>query len=112
MLIGKLIVVYGLLHLFVFDPHIDKADAKHIIKEISHSLRKISKDRFVIASFSHCNSEYEKMLLPVFDNMVEITNDVDSRTLQTRVYTRHLKRKAVSTGAPLRKVELTLVPSR
>src|SRR5215216_5522352 len=38
---SKIIVIYGLLHLFVFDPHIDKTDAKNLIKEIASSLRKI-----------------------------------------------------------------------
>ena len=40
---NKLIVVYDLLHLFVFDPHIDKADAKQLIKEIARSFTKLSK---------------------------------------------------------------------
>jgi hypothetical protein len=53
---NKLIVVYGLLHLFVFDPHIDKGDAKRLIKEIARSLRKLSKDRLVIVSFAQCNN--------------------------------------------------------
>jgi hypothetical protein len=35
------IVIYGLLHLFESDPHIYKANAKQIIKEIAVSLRKI-----------------------------------------------------------------------
>jgi DNA-directed RNA polymerase subunit RPC12/RpoP len=84
---NKLIVVYGLLHLFVSDPHLDKADAKHLIKEISRSLRKLSKDRLVIVSFSHRNNEYERLLLPVFDKRIEITSDVhDFRMLQLKVY--------------------------
>jgi hypothetical protein len=70
---SKIIVIYGLLHLFVSDPHTDKADAKQLIKEISISLRKMSKDRFIIVSFAHCNREYEKLLLPVFDKCIEIT---------------------------------------
>ena len=44
------IVIYGLLHLFVSDPHTDKEDAKKLTKEIASSLRKISKDRFIIVS--------------------------------------------------------------
>lgn len=31
-----LIIVYGLLHLFLSDPHIDKKDAKQLIKEIAN----------------------------------------------------------------------------
>jgi hypothetical protein len=42
---SKINVIYDLLHLFVFDPHIDKADAKELLKEIARSLRKLSKDR-------------------------------------------------------------------
>jgi len=62
---NKLIVVYDLLRLFVFDPHIDKADARQLIKEIARSFTKLSKDRLVVVSFSHCNHEYEKSLLPI-----------------------------------------------
>jgi hypothetical protein len=69
------IVIYGLLHLFVSDPHTDKVDAKNLTKEIASSLRKMSKDRFIIVSFAHCNTEYEKLLLPAFDKCIEITNN-------------------------------------
>jgi DNA-directed RNA polymerase subunit RPC12/RpoP len=107
---NKLIVVYGLLHLFVFDPHIDKADAKQLIKEIGGSLKKLSKERLVIVSFSHCNNEYEKSLLPVFDKRIEITNDVDNiKILRMKVYN---KRKEDCRDSALRKDTLTLVPSR
>ena len=105
---NKLIVVYDLLHLFVFDPHIDKADAKRLLKEIARSLRKLSKDRLVIVSFAHCNNEYEKSLLPVFDKRIEMTNDIDDfRVLQLKVYN---KRKEFSC-ATLRKETLTLMPA-
>jgi DNA-directed RNA polymerase subunit RPC12/RpoP len=107
---NKLIVVYDLLHLFVFDPHIDKVDAKRLIKEIARSLRKLSKDRLVVVSFAHCNNEYEKSLLSVFDKRIEITNDVDDlRMLQLKVYN---KRKEESSCAALRKEALKLVPWR
>ena len=110
---NKLIVVYDLLHLFVFDPHIDKADAKYLIKEISSSLRRLSKDRFVIVSFAHRNNEYEKSLLPVFDKRIEITNDVDNRSLlRMKVYNQSFKGKEQSSCAALRKEILTLMPAR
>jgi DNA-directed RNA polymerase subunit RPC12/RpoP len=110
---NKLIVVYGLLHLFVFDPHIDKADAKRLLKEIARSLRKLSKDRLVIVSFSHSKNEYEKSLLPVFDKRIEITNDIgNGSVLQTNVYNRTFKGKEESSCAALRKDTLTLVPAR
>ena len=70
---SKTIVIYGLLHLFISDPHTDKVDAKNLTKEIASSLSKISKDRFIIVSFAHCNIEYEKLLLPAFDKYIEIT---------------------------------------
>jgi DNA-directed RNA polymerase subunit RPC12/RpoP len=70
-----MIVIYGLLHLFISDPHTDKVDAKNLTKEIASSLRKISKDRFIIVSFTHCNMEYEKFLSPAFDKCIEITNN-------------------------------------
>jgi hypothetical protein len=105
---NKLIVVYGLLHLFVFDPHIDKVDANRLIKEIARSLRKLSKERLVIVSFAHCNNEYEKSLLPSYDKRIEMTNDVDDfRMLQLKVYN---KRKEFS-SATLRKETLTLMPA-
>ena len=109
---NKLIVVYGLLHLFVFDPHNDKVDAKRLIKEIARSLRKLSKERLVIVSFVHHNNEYEKSLLPVFDKCIEITNDVDnSSVLWVKVYNHTFKRKEESRNVALRKDTLTLVPS-
>jgi hypothetical protein len=109
----KIIVVNGLLRLFLSDPHIDKKDAKNLIKEISSSLRKLSKDRFVIVSFAHCNVEYNQALLPVFNKSIEITEDTDNhRLLQTHVYDQPFKRKVLSHSAALRKEDLTLVPSR
>lgn len=110
---SNLIIVYGLLHLFLSDPHIDKKDAKQLIKEIANSIRKLSEDRFIVASFADCNGEYEKTLLPVFDNMIEIIDDDDNRgLLQTKVHNQHFRRKDGLTGVVLRKAELTLVPAR
>ena len=60
------------------DPHIDKADAKQLIKEIASSIRKILEDRFVLVSFSLHNSQHEKSLLPVFDSRIEVTNGIDN----------------------------------
>ena len=40
---NKLIVVYDLLHLFVFDPHIDKTDAKRAHKRNSEIVKKTFK---------------------------------------------------------------------
>jgi Rad51 len=74
-----LIAIYGLLHLFISDPHIDKADAKQLIKEIAGSISKISESKFVLVSITHSNSEYEKLLFPVFDNVIGITNDFENR---------------------------------
>jgi hypothetical protein len=63
----------------------------------------------VVVSFDHCNKEYEKSLLPVFDKRIEITNDVDDfRMLQLKVYD---KRKEFS-SATLRKEKLTSIPPR
>jgi len=38
-----IVVVYDLLDMFVSGPHIDKVDAKQLIKEIASSIRKLSK---------------------------------------------------------------------
>jgi DNA-directed RNA polymerase subunit RPC12/RpoP len=70
------IVIYGLLHLFESDPHIDKSDAKQLVKEIAASIRKISEERFVVVSTTHCYREYEMLHIPVFDNVIKITNDI------------------------------------
>jgi hypothetical protein len=81
-----------------------------LIKEIARSLRKLSKDRLVIVSFAHCNEEYEKSLLPVFDKRIEIANDVDDfRTLRLKVYN---KRKEESRNVTIRKETLMLIPAR
>jgi hypothetical protein len=105
-------MIYGLLHLFVSDPHIDKADAKHLIKEISSSLRRLSKDRFVIVSFADCNGEYEKPLMSVFEKHIDITDDIDDgKLLQTKLYDRPFKRNGLSRNASLRRTELTHVSS-
>jgi hypothetical protein len=111
---NKLIVVCGLLHLFEFDPHIDKGNAKRLIKEIARSLRKLSKDRLVIVSFAHCNNnEYEKSLLPAFDKRIGISDNINnSRILQTNVYNQLCKRKVLSSWVTLRKDTLIHVPSR
>ena len=34
---SKIVVIYGLLHLFVSDPHIDTADAKQLLRKIDLS---------------------------------------------------------------------------
>jgi hypothetical protein len=116
---NKIIVIYGLLYLFVSDPHTDKVDAKNLIKEIASSLRKISKDRFIIISFAHCNMEYEKFLTPVFDNMIEITDNMNNdKILQIDINNHNNqsmnKRKGFRYSKPTRlsKKELLLVPPR
>jgi hypothetical protein len=112
---NKLIVIYGLLHLFVFDPHIDKADARQLIKEIARSLKKLSRDRLVLVSFSRCNNnEYEKSLLPAFDKRIEITDEVDNskRIVHMKMYNQPFKRRVLFSCAALRKETLMLVPSR
>jgi hypothetical protein len=109
---NKIIVIYGLLHLFVYDSHIDKADAKQLIKEIAGSLWKLSKDRFVLASFTYSNSEYEKQFVPVFDKCIKVTNDInDNRILQMNVSNHNTKKKDSLRKAALRlkKRELLLV---
>jgi hypothetical protein len=110
-----IVVVYDLLDMFVSDPHIDKVDAKRLIKEIASSIRKLSKDRFILVSFAHCNSKYEKSLLPVFSGCIEITENVEnSGVLQLTVHGRNDKKKDFSSFRTLRlnKGELLLVPTR
>jgi hypothetical protein len=112
-----IIVIYGLLHLFVSDPHIDNADAKQLIKEVATSISKISEERFVVVSSPHCNRKYEKLLYPMFDNTIRITNDIEnSKVLQVKVHNqnRHIVGKGFcsSSSTNLCKKELSLVPLR
>ena len=111
------IVIYGLLDLFVSDPHIDKADAKKVIKDIAASIREISEDRFVVVSTPPPNREYKKSLFPAFDNIIGITNDIEnSKILRIDVrYKNHpIGKKATHSVLSTRicKQELSLVPSR
>jgi hypothetical protein len=104
-----IVVVYGLLDMFMSDPHIDKADAKKLIKEIASSIRKLSEERFVIISFNHL-PEYDKHLLPVFDHTIDMSAAVGSiGLLQTRVHNQHVGTKGTSTGVVLRKSDLSFV---
>jgi hypothetical protein len=106
-----IIVVYDLLAMFMSDPHIDKADAKQLIKEIASSIRKLSEDRFVIASFLHSNYTYEKWLLPVFDNMIEIINEIENDKILRVKVTSHIsqRKKLVKQSVNIRKNQLRLV---
>jgi Rad51 len=112
-----IIVIYGLLHLFVSDPHIDRADAKELIKEIASSIRKLSEDRFVAVSTTHCSGDYEGLLFPIFENVIRISNDIESsRLLHVSVHNqiRRIGGKGFR-SAPSTKLcnqELSLVPPR
>jgi predicted RNA-binding Zn-ribbon protein involved in translation (DUF1610 family) len=112
---NRIIVVYGLLDMFMSDPHIDKVDAKQLIQEIAGSIRKLSKDRFVIVSFAHCHSQYERSLLQVFNTGTEIIESHDnSQILQIRVRNHEDKKRGFSGSrtVTLNKRELMLVPPR
>jgi DNA-directed RNA polymerase subunit RPC12/RpoP len=113
----NVIVIYGLLHSFVSDPHIDKADAKQLVKEIAASMKKISEDRFVVVSTTHCNRKFEKLLLPLFDNVIRIVNDIENNeVLQVNVHNQnhHIGGKGIRSAisTKLCKQELLLVPLR
>ena len=98
--------------MFVSGPHIDKVDAKQLIKEIASSIRKLSKDGFVTVSLAHCSNVYEKLLLLLFDKYINITDSMDdNKILQINVH-RVFKRKELWNNVPLRKTELALVPRR
>jgi DNA-directed RNA polymerase subunit RPC12/RpoP len=111
------IVIYGLLDLFVSDPHIDKADAKKLIKDIAASIREISEDRFVVVSTPPPNPEYKKSLFLAFHNIIGITNDTENSKI-LRVDVRHknhlIGKKATRSVLSTRlcRQELSLVPSR
>lgn len=111
------IVVYGLLHLFSSDPHINRIDAKNLIKEISSSLRKLTKDWFVIVSFTHSNRQYMKPLITVFDKCIKITNTIDNSIvmrIDINSPNRVLKRKDINYDRSIRLSdrEILLVPTR
>jgi hypothetical protein len=111
------IVVYGLLHLFSSDPHINRIDAKNLIKEISSSLRKLTKDWFVIVSFTRSNRQYMKPLITVFDKCIKITNTIDNSIvmrIDINSPNRVLKRKDINYDRSIRLSdrEILLVPTR
>ena len=99
--------------MFMSDPHIDKADAKQLIKEITSSIRKLSEDRFVIVSFLHSNYTYGKWFMPVFDNMIEITDEIDNdNILRVKVTSRTLeRRKLVKQSINIKENQLRLAPA-
>jgi DNA-directed RNA polymerase subunit RPC12/RpoP len=106
-----LIVVYGLLHLFESDPHLDKQDAKWLLKEIGASIRNLSDDRFVLVSTSRTN-QYEKSLLSAFDNVINITNGIgDNGILQVKVDNHILRKRKQFNWLTLKKNELRPVPA-
>lgn len=110
-----IVVVYDLLAMFMSDPHIDKVDAKRLIKEIASSIRKLSKERFVAVSFAHCHCEYEKSLLPVFNRRIKIIESPDNRRIfQICVRNPENMQRGFSSfrTVTLNKRELMLVPSR
>ena len=100
--------------MFMSDPHIDKVDAKQLIQEIAASIRKLSKDRFVIVSFAHCHSQYKGSVLPVFSTRTEIIENSDNnQILQIRVRNRDNKKRDFSGQTiTLNKRELMLVPPK
>jgi hypothetical protein len=108
-----IIVVYDLLDMFTSDPHIDKVDVKQLIQEIASSIRKLSKDRFVIVSLAHCNGEYEKSLPPIFGKCINVSTSTDNnRILQISLQKRDFKRRELRSRVSLEKMELSLVPRR
>jgi hypothetical protein len=110
-----IVVVYDLLAMFISDPHIDKVNAKQLIKEIASSIRKLSKDGFLVISFARCHSEYEKSLLPVFSGCIEITENAKHiGVLQITVHGRSNRKRDFSGSRTLRlnKRELLLAPQR
>jgi hypothetical protein len=101
----------------VSDPHIDKVDAKQLIKETAASIGKISEDKSVVISTTPYNRKYERLLLPFFDNVIRVTNDIkDGKVLQADVRNQNHRiggkgsRFVISTQ--LRRRELSLVPSK
>ena len=98
--------------MFMSDPRIYKVDAKQLIKEIAGSIRKLSEDRFVIASFLRSNYTYEKWLMPVFDNMIEITNEIENDKILRVKVTSHAseRRKLVKQSINIKENQLQLVP--
>jgi len=107
-----IVVVYDLLDMFMSDPHIDKVDAKQLIKEIASSIRKLSEDRFVIASFLPSEYTYEKWLMPVFDNMIEIIDEIENdKILRVKVTSHTLeRRKLVKQSLNIKENQIQLVP--
>jgi hypothetical protein len=74
-----LIIVPDLLHMFTHDPNIDRKEAKHLIKEIVSTIKKIaissSRTRCVVSwNYDQQSSLYIKTLLPIFDKYIQVTS--------------------------------------
>jgi hypothetical protein len=94
------------------DAHIDKVEAKQLIKEIASSIRKLSEDRFVIASFLPSEYTHKKWLMPVFDNMIEIIDEIENDKILRVKVTSHTseRRKLVKQSINIKENQLRLVP--
>ena len=66
----------------------------------------------MIASFLHSNYTYEKWLLPVFDNMIDITNEIENDNILRVKVTSHSseRRKPVKQSITIKENQLQLVP--
>ena len=106
------IVIYGLLQMFMSDPHIDKRDAKKLVKEISGTINKISEDRFVAVSFNHGDNAYEKSLFPFFDRVIKISNNSSNGWMRLVDIKVGGRMKSYSSRTIVSEPELCLVPER
>lgn len=77
---NNLVIISDMLHLFVNDPHIDFKEAEGLIRQMGHSIKKMSEDRLVIVSLTHSKKKYEKLLLPTFNKCIKITSDYIGNT--------------------------------
>ena|SRR5437899_3346420 len=81
-----------MLRMFLQDSQTRIKEARHIIKEIINSLRRLSNNASVIISFNYTPpSEYYQMLIPYFDKCIHLTNDVSDNSLLVEVT--HYKKK-------------------
>jgi hypothetical protein len=83
---------------------------------IATSTSKISEERFIVVSSSHCNRKYKKLLYPIFDNVIGMADDMEkSGILQAEVRTgNHTVGRRCSRSSPSTKLcmhELLSVPS-
>jgi hypothetical protein len=103
----KTIIISDMLRMFLQSQTRIK-EARHIIKEIINSLRRLSNNASVMVSFKYTPpSKYYQMLIPYFDKCIHITNDESDNGLIVEVT--HYNKKDTRIKRRLQKSDLEII---